>query len=153
MTLVLCLRRLGWSGLTLCSRVSKSERCNNCKGMLSVKGKVALAAVGMFLTIGVMGWIEGASADQPTPDYYIALGDSVAAGQGARVVQNRNKARVRTSEGVRFAGWPAGFLPESKARLGLGSKVRKSSGRQNRVVSLSLKSRCDNIGKASQVFP
>jgi hypothetical protein len=92
MTLVLCLRRLGWSGLTLCSRVSKSERCNNCKGMLSVKGKVALAAVGMFLTIGVMGWIEGVSADQPTPDYYIALGDSV-------------------------------------------------------------KSRCDNMGKASQVFP
>src|ERR671914_793427 len=70
-----------------------------------------------------------------------------------RVVQKRNKARVRTSGGVRLAGRPAGFLPEIKARLGLGSKARKSSRRQNRMVSLSLKSRCDNMGNASQVFP
>jgi hypothetical protein len=48
---------------------------------------------------------------------------------------------------------PYGFLPESKARLGLSSKVRKSSSRQKRRVSLALKSRCDNVENALQVFP
>jgi lysophospholipase L1-like esterase len=63
----------------------KSERCHNCKGMLSVKGKLALSAAGMLLAIGVMGWTGGVSADQPPPDYYLAVGDSVAVGQGASV--------------------------------------------------------------------
>jgi lysophospholipase L1-like esterase len=37
----------------------------------------------MLLAIGVMAWAGGVSADQPPPDYYLALGDSVAVGQGA----------------------------------------------------------------------
>jgi lysophospholipase L1-like esterase len=61
----------------------RSERCNSCKGVLSVKGRVALAVAGMLLAIGVMACAGGVSADQPSPDYYLALGDSVAAGQGA----------------------------------------------------------------------
>jgi lysophospholipase L1-like esterase len=48
-----------------------------------VKGRVTLATAGMLLAIGVMAWAGGVSADQPPPDYYLALGDSVAAGQGA----------------------------------------------------------------------
>jgi lysophospholipase L1-like esterase len=48
-----------------------------------VKGKLVLAAAGILLALGVMAWAEGVSADQPTPDYYMALGDSLAAGQGA----------------------------------------------------------------------
>jgi acyl-CoA thioesterase I len=48
-----------------------------------VKERVTLAAVGMLLAIGVMVWAGGVSAAQPPPDYYLALGDSVAAGQGA----------------------------------------------------------------------
>jgi lysophospholipase L1-like esterase len=47
-----------------------------------MKGKVALTAAGVLLAIAVMGWTGGVSAYQATPDYYIALGDSVAAGQG-----------------------------------------------------------------------
>jgi hypothetical protein len=47
-----------------------------------VKGKLVLAAAGILLALGVMAWAEGVSADQPTPDYYMALGDSLAAGQG-----------------------------------------------------------------------
>ncbi len=50
-----------------------------------MKGKVALTAAGMLLAIGVMGWTGGVSAYQPTPDYYMAVGDSVAVGQGASV--------------------------------------------------------------------
>jgi lysophospholipase L1-like esterase len=53
--------------------------------MLSVKGKVTLTAAGMLLTIAVMGWTGGVSAYQATPDYYLAVGDSVAVGQGASV--------------------------------------------------------------------
>jgi lysophospholipase L1-like esterase len=63
----------------------KSERCHNCKGMLSVKGKVTLTAAGMLLAIAVMGWTGGLSAYQATPDYYMAVGDSVAVGQGASI--------------------------------------------------------------------
>jgi lysophospholipase L1-like esterase len=48
-----------------------------------VQGRVTLASVGMLLAIGVMVWAGGVSADQPPPAYYLALGDSVAAGQGA----------------------------------------------------------------------
>jgi lysophospholipase L1-like esterase len=51
--------------------------------VLPVKGRVSLASVGMLLAIGVMAWAGGVSADQPPPAYYLALGDSVAAGQGA----------------------------------------------------------------------
>jgi hypothetical protein len=53
--------------------------------MLSVKGKVTLTAAGMLLAIGVMGWAGGVAAYQATPDYYMAVGDSVAVGQGASV--------------------------------------------------------------------
>jgi lysophospholipase L1-like esterase len=51
--------------------------------VLPVKRRVTLAAAGMILAIGVMAWAGGVSADQPPPDNYIALGDSVAVGQGA----------------------------------------------------------------------
>lgn len=50
-----------------------------------MKGRLLLAAASILVVIGVMGWIEGVSADQPISDYYIALGDSVAAGSGASV--------------------------------------------------------------------
>jgi lysophospholipase L1-like esterase len=50
---------------------------------LLVKGRLLLAVASILVAIGVMGWIEGVSADQPTSDYYIALGDSVAAGSRA----------------------------------------------------------------------
>jgi hypothetical protein len=56
---------------------------DNCKEVLSVKGRFILVAAGILLSIGMMAWVGGASADQPTPEYYLALGDSVAAGQGA----------------------------------------------------------------------
>jgi lysophospholipase L1-like esterase len=48
-----------------------------------VKGRITLATAGMLLAIGAMAWAGGVSADQPPPDYYLALGDSVAVGQGA----------------------------------------------------------------------
>ena len=50
-----------------------------------MKGKVTLTAAGMLLPIAVMGWTGGVSAYQATPDYYMAVGDSVAVGQGASV--------------------------------------------------------------------
>jgi lysophospholipase L1-like esterase len=56
---------------------------DNCKEVLSVKGRFILVAAGILLSIGMLAWVGGVSADQPTPEYYLALGDSVAAGQGA----------------------------------------------------------------------
>src|SRR5687768_14764093 len=53
--------------------------------MLLVKGRVALTAAGMLLAIEVMGWTGGVAAYKTTPDYYLAMGDSVAVGQRASV--------------------------------------------------------------------
>jgi lysophospholipase L1-like esterase len=76
---------MGYTTLRQSVSNPKSERCNNCKRMLSVKGKVALIVVGILLAIGVIGWTGGVAAYQTTPDYYLAVGDSVAVGQGASV--------------------------------------------------------------------
>ena len=48
-----------------------------------MKGRIGLAAAGVLLAIGMTVWAGGVSAGQPNPGYYMALGDSLAAGQEA----------------------------------------------------------------------
>jgi hypothetical protein len=49
----------------------------------SVKGGAAHRVGGVIAAIVAMALVGSVSADQPARDYYIALGDSLAAGQGA----------------------------------------------------------------------